>query len=325
LFTKKQLEKYLGQLIIFGINKLPSLERYWKQEDYVFTYKGKEHGLSKTKWFEINTHIDFDESFFLKYLNETFQNAVETLGYDVVVDKTRFAAHHEDCPYIQFDKDKSAKWAIEFVTIAIEDHYLFAIEGPNYPVEKGGETKINLMKKMLENSLDSTKIHTIIADSNFFTKDSVDYLIQSGNYFILAARSKNDLKMWKPLNKTTFDGETRCVKWNDCLYTATDNGKKVDLITNLYEVKEASSTTKNKGRSVLESYEEKKHQVEHFNALLANYLYTHSHKNWKGNLFTHFVYLIFTNAYILYKRTVKKPMSHCEFLEDLSYSFLKRK
>jgi hypothetical protein len=313
------LEKYLGQMIIFGINKLPSLERYWKEEDYVFNYKGKEHGLSKTKWFEINTHIDFEENFFLKFLNDTFQNAVETLGYDALVDETRFAAHHEDCPYIQFNKDKPAKWAIEYVTMAIEDHYLYALEGPHYSVEKGGETKINLMKKLLDNTLESSKIHTVIADSNFCSKDSLDYLLQSGNYFILGARPKNDSKSWKQLNNTTFNGKTRCVKWNDCLYTATDNRAKVDLITNLYEVKEASTMTKEKGRRVLESYDEKKHQVDNFNALLAKYLYTHSHKNWKGTLFTHFVYLIFTNAYILYKKTVKKPISHCEFLEELSY------
>jgi hypothetical protein len=181
------------------------------------------------------------------------------------------------------------------------------------------------MKKVLDKILEPSKIYIIIADSNFCSKDSVNYLIHSDNYFILGARPKNDTKMWNQLNKTTFNGKSRCVKWHDCLYTATDNRAKVNLVTNLYDVEEADTMTKMKGRRVLESYDEKKHQVDNFNALLANYLYTHPHKNWKGTLFTHFMYLVFTNAYILYKRTVKQPKSHCEFLEELSYSFLFRK
>jgi hypothetical protein len=191
----------LGQLIIFGINKLPSLERYWKLKDYVFDYKGKKHGLSKTKWFEINSHIDFEERFFLNFLNESFQNAVETLGYNVIVDETRFVAHHEDCEYIQFNKDK--KPAIEYVSVVIEDHYLYALEGPHYSIEKGGETKINLMGKVLDKILEPSKIYIVIADSNFCSKDSVDYLIHSNNYFILGARPKNETKLCNQLNKTT--------------------------------------------------------------------------------------------------------------------------
>jgi len=165
----------------------------------------------------------------------------------------------------------------------------------------------------------------IIADTHFISAPFVDYLVENGYKYCIAVSSSILQNIFKnALMKSVTDGRTHCADLKKYLCVTTESRKKVNLITNIFNVESCENLHKIDSRKVLKFYDDHKRKADQFNFLYSYYLPKHSHHDISGTRLTAYIFFIFTNAFLIYKDLVDKEISHKQFLLSVTKDLLNK-
>ena len=238
------------------------------------------------------------------------------------MDESRIGAHHKDCKILQFNKDKPERWAIEHICICASDKYLYCLSNPRYSKSKGGMTSVESAKLIFEKN-ELVKNSVITADTHFISFDMLKYLLESGIKYCISVPGTVLQEIYKKsLHVVIKQGRTVAAEFKDYICVTTDSRKKVNIITNIYNVSSTDEVQKENARNPLKFYDVHKRKADQFNFLFTKYLSPHCHNKLEGTLLNGYISIILTNAFLAYCSEEKDPLDHKQFLLSVSKDLL---
>lgn len=313
----QELCRFFGQEIIFMVYGLSEIHDLWARGKYAFQYAGKEAGLPRSRWQWINSHMKFSAKTLQQKLLLLWQHHAipSTL---LTCDESRIPAKQKEEKLIEFNPKKPARWALQSYTLTTQERYLFDF---TLPKEMTG---FDALQHLASNIQNTAHQHHITADTHFSNGDQAAKLLDKGVLCTLCCQEtskptglfKNGLCEGLPQWKSRFAKKEKLVA------ATLFRKKKINLITTWFELLSATKSGAAERRVLIDHYDATKRSTDNFNQLVSAYHNWHRHADVKNNLLAGWFEYAITNAYILYKNTVNKPLSHKRFLLAVSESLL---
>ncbi len=103
---------------------------------------------------------------------------------------------------------------------------------------------------------------------------------------------------------------------------AYHQNSKINLVSSLFTVSEKKGATKKDRQHILDHYDNTKRWGDQFDQLFSYFFFDHAHADWRVTLLIGWFGWCHTNAYVLYKDTVKHPLDHYNFLMEAGREWL---
>ena len=201
---------------------------------------------------------------------------------------------------------------------------MIELSQPRVSKKKGGKTPVESAIEIF-NNFKNLKKTVVVGDSHFMSAEMIKYLMENNIHYMIAVSASVLQEIFKKgLMKSVANGKTHAAKFERYICITTDSRKKVNLITNIYDVETTDSVNKTNARMALNFYDDHKRKADQFNFLFTTYLSPHVHHHHESTLLSGYISICMTQAFLVYQKFDQNPVSHKQFLLTLSKELLSR-
>lgn len=340
--TFDEMEKFMGVLMVMGINKLPNLHLYWSKKkcyrnEYIVNLMTRDRFLLLLKFWHFSDNFDNGDKLYkirnvLDILSNSFTEILRP-GRFMVIDETMIAWKGR-LKFRQYIKNKAHKYGIKLYKLCTPEGYTYSIivytgkDDEKSGAGHGHDIVLRLTNNLLEEG------RTLIAD-NFYTSVTLAEELLKKNTLICGTVRNNR----KGLPKTFISTK---LKKGQVIGTMNKKGVKIIKwmdkrpVTMLTTVKEHNATLKDTGRlsriskqpimkpaSVM-MYNENKKGVDFSDQMTAYYSTLKRGLKWFRKLIMSLLFgTCLVNAWIVHKMKNEDQLPLLTFLESIIESMTK--
>jgi hypothetical protein len=292
----------------------------WAKKPYSLLYPGKEHRLGKNKFFQISANLNFDHSVVYELLVKTFQRYMEP-GTFVCVDEARIPCKDNNCPFLTYNPSKPHKWAIECLTLSLNNKYLWWFTNPacdtkptpfQWLINCG--TRLSLYKPK--------NVYHITADTRFSSVDQAIALRSLGIHCTLCCKSVSPKEICQVLGADLQQWRVHLACKDRLVVGSYKQKKTLNLVSSWFKVEEKVSATREDRLPLLNHYDNTKRMTDQFDQLASSYAFNHRHSHFMITLLLGWFVWARTNAFIIYDTLRPGEFKHVEFVTECGRSYL---
>lgn len=339
--TFEEMQRFMGVLLVMGINKIPKLDLYWSKKscyrnEYISRVMPRDRFLLLLKFWHFSENIDNGDKLYkirnvLDILLKSFSDMLKP-GRFIVIDETMIPWKGR-LQFRQYIKNKAHKYGIKLYKLCTPEGYTYSLMVyTGKDEEKSGEGHgYDVVFRLTKDLLDEGR--TLIAD-NFYTSVSLAEALLKKKTYLCGTVRTNRKRLPKTVISTKLkkgqvigkmNNGVKIIKWMD--------KRPVTMITT---VKEHNASLKDTGKKSRKTnlpilkpecvimYNENKKGVDFSDQMTAYYSTLTRGLKWFRKLMMSVLFgTCLVNAWLIYKMKTEDQLPLLSFLESIIQSLTK--